>query len=151
MTLIGGWRLSGNFQARTGFPITVTDGRGSSLQATRGNERPNCVGDPTPANQTLDHWLDINAFARAPSGTWGNCGIGVARAPGFKNLNAALAKRVSIGGARSGEFRLEAFNLTNTPSFSPPARDISVPNTFGTITNTVSVARTVELVFKFFF
>jgi hypothetical protein len=133
---VGGWRLSGAFQARTGFPITVTDGRGSSLQATRGNERPNCVGDPTPANQTLDHWLDINAFARAP---------------GFKNLNAALAKRVSVGGARSGEFRLEAFNLTNTPSFSPPARDISVPNTFGTITNTVSAARTVELVFKFFF
>jgi len=149
--LIGGWRLSGNFQARTGFPITVTDGRGSSLQATRGNERPNCIGDPTPANQTLDKWLDINAFGRAASGTWGNCGIGVARAPGFKNLNAALAKRVSVGGARNAEFRLEAFNLTNTPSFSPPARDISVPNTFGTITNTVSVARTVELVFKFFF
>jgi Carboxypeptidase regulatory-like domain len=149
--LAGGWRLSGAFQARTGFPITVTDGRGSSLQATRGNERPNCIGDPTPATQTLDKWLDINAFGRAASGTWGNCGIGVARAPGFKNLSAALAKRVSVGGARNAEFRLEAFNLTNTPSFSPPARDISVPNTFGTITNTVSTARTVELVFKFFF
>jgi len=104
-----------------------------------------------PSDQSITHWLDINAFQRVARGTWGNCGIGVARAPGFKNLNAALAKRVSIGGARSGEFRLEAFNLTNTPSFSPPARDISVPNTFGTITNTVSVARTVELVFKFFF
>jgi hypothetical protein len=143
--------VSGNFQARTGFPITVTDGRGSSLQAVRGNERPNCVGDPTPANQTLDHWLDINAFQRAANGTWGNCGIGVARAPGFKNLTAAVAKRVNVGGSRSAEFRIEAFNLTNTPSFSPPARDISVPNTFGTITGTVSSARTVELVLKFFF
>jgi hypothetical protein len=149
--IIGGWRLSGIFQARSGFPITVIDGRRRSLQGQRGNERPNCVGDPTPANQTLDHWLDINAFARAPNGTWGNCGIGVARAPGFKNINAALSKRVSVGGARNAEFRLEAFNLTNTPSFSPPARDISVPNTFGTITGTVSTARTVELVFKFFF
>ena len=53
--------------------------------------------------------------------------------------------------AVDAEFRLEAFNLTNTPSFSPPARDITVPNTFGTITSTVSTARTVELVFKFFF
>jgi hypothetical protein len=149
--LVGGWRVSGNFQARTGFPITVTDGRGSSLQATRGNERPNCIGDPTPATQTLDRWLDINAFGRAASGTWGNCGIGVARAPGFKNLTAAVAKRINAGGSRGAELRLEAFNLTNTPSFSPPARDISVPNTFGTITNTVSTARTVELVLKFIF
>src|SRR6185503_18252244 len=48
--VLGGWTISGVFQARTGFPITVTDGRGSSLQAVRGNERPNCIGDPTPSN-----------------------------------------------------------------------------------------------------
>ena len=60
--VLGGWRLSGIFQARTGFPITVTDGRGSSLQATRGNERPNCIGDPTPAIKRSTSWLDINAF-----------------------------------------------------------------------------------------
>ena len=62
-----------------------------------------------------------------------------------------LAKRFSIGGERAFEFRAEAFNLTNTPSFGPPARDINAPNTFGTITSTVSTARTVELVLKFFF
>ena len=81
-----------------------------------------------------------------PLGTFGNCPIGVARAPGYKNLDAALAKRFSIGGERSFRIRAEAFNLTNTPSFSPPARDISNVNTFGTITNTVSTSRTVELV-----
>ncbi len=149
--VLGGWRLGGIFQARTGFPITVTDGRGSSLQATRGNERPNCVGDPTPAEQTLTHWLNIDAFARAPLGTWGNCGTGVARAPGYKNVDLTLAKRFNLGGERSFEVRGEAFNLTNTPSFSPPARDISNVNTFGTISGTVSTARTVELVVKFFF
>lgn len=149
--ILGGWSLSGALQARTGFPITVTDGRGSSLQAVRGNERPNCIGDPTPSDQNIDRWLDINAFGRAPQGTWGNCGIGVARAPGFRNINAALAKRVNAGGHSGVEFRIEAFNLTNTPSFSPPARDIGVPNTFGTITGTVSTARTVQLVLKVFF
>jgi len=149
--LVGGWSVSGIFQARTGFPVTVIDGRGSSLQAVRGNERPNCIGDPTPADQNINHWLDINAFARAALGTWGNCGIGVARAPGYRNVDAVVAKRVNTGGERFIEFRAEAFNLTNTPSFSPPARDINAPNTFGTITNTVSTARTVELVLKFFF
>jgi hypothetical protein len=149
--VLGGWMVSGIVQARTGFPITVIDGHGSSLQAVRGNERPNCVGDPTPADQTLDHWLDGNAFQRAAPGTWGNCGVGVARAPGYKNVDAVVAKRFNMGGTRSFELRGEAFNLTNTPSFSPPARDINSPNTFGRITNTVSAPRNVELVLKFFF
>ncbi|MCA1563216.1 MAG: hypothetical protein LC804_24180 [Acidobacteria bacterium] len=62
-----------------------------------------------------------------------------------------LAKRFSAGGERYFEFRAEAFNLTNTPSFGPPGRDINAPNAFGRITTTVSTARTVELVLKFFF
>jgi len=148
---LGGWRLSGIFQARTGFPITVTDGSAPSLQGQRGNERPNCVGNPVPSDQSLTRWLDITAFSRAPRGTWGNCGIGVARAPGYKNIDAVLAKRFNAGGERYFEVRAEAFNLTNTPSFGPPARDINAPNTFGTITSTVSTARTVELVVKFYF
>jgi hypothetical protein len=149
--ILGGWRVSGILQARSGFPVTVTDGSNPSLQGQRGNERPNCVGDPVPSDQNINHWLDINAFSRAPRGTWGNCGIGVARAPGYKNLDAALSKRFSTGGERYFEFRAEAFNLTNTVSFGPPARDINAPNTFGTITTTASTARTVELVLKFFF
>jgi hypothetical protein len=149
--VIGGWRLSGIFQARSGFPITVTDGRNRSLQGVRGNERPNCVGDPKPADQNIDHWLDINAFAIAPLGTFGNCPIGVARAPGYKNVDAVLAKQFNAGGSRYFEFRAEAFNLTNTPSFGPPGRDINTLTTFGKITSTVSTARTVELVLKFFF
>ena len=154
--VLGGWRISGIFQARTGFPITILDGAGSSLQAVRGGERPNCIGDATPADQTLNRWLDINAFARAPRGTWGNCGVGTARAPGYRNLDMALSKRFALGGPRQAEFRAEAFNLTNKPNFRNPARDINSPNTFGQITQTlstatVSTARTVEFVLKFYF
>src|SRR5262249_43008980 len=46
--ILGGWRVSGIFQARTGFPITILDGRGSSLQAVRGGERPNRTRHPVP-------------------------------------------------------------------------------------------------------
>jgi hypothetical protein len=154
--LLGGWRLSGIFQARTGFPITVLDGRGSSLQAVRGGERPNCIGDPVPADQTLDHWLDVNAFARAPLGTWGNCGVGIARAPGYQNVDLTLSKRFAAGGPRYAEFRFELFNVFNRTNYRPPARDINAPNTFGQITQslstpTVSTARQGELVLKFYF
>jgi len=154
--LLGGWVVAGIFQARSGFPITILDGRGSSLQAVRGGERPNCIGDPVPADQTLAHWLDINAFARAANGTWGNCAVGTARAPGYQNLDMTLSKRFAIGGPRYAEIRAEFFNLTNRPNFRAPARDINAPNTFGQITQTlstatVSTARTGELVLKFFF
>jgi hypothetical protein len=149
--ILGGWSISGILQGRTGFPITVTDGSSPSVQGQRGNERPNCVGNPVPSDQNINHWLDISAFSRAPRGTWGNCGIGVARAPKYRNVDAVLAKRFAAGGDRSVEFRAELFNLTNTPSFGPPARDINSPNTFGTITSTVSGPRTGELVLKFFF
>ena len=149
--IIGGWRVGGIFQARSGLPITVTDGRSRSLQGERGAERPNCVGDPVPSDQSIDHWLDINAFQTVALGTFGNCPVGVARAPGYTNLDLMFSKRIEVGGPRYGEFRIEAFNALNHPSFGPPARDISVPNTFGTITSTISSPRVVELVFKFYF
>jgi Carboxypeptidase regulatory-like domain len=149
--VLGGWRVGGIFQARTGLPITVTDGRNRSQQGERGSERPNCIGDPVPSNQSIDRWLDINAFQLVPLGTFGNCPVGVARAPGYTNIDLMLSKRVDIQGARYAEFRIEAFNALNHPSFGPPARDISAPNTFGTITNTISSPRVVELALKFYF
>jgi hypothetical protein len=56
-----------------------------------------------------------------------------------------------MGTERYLEFRVETFNLTNTPSFGPPGRDISVPNTFGLITTTISSPRVIELALKFYF
>jgi hypothetical protein len=102
--LLGGWVVSGIFQTRSGFPVTVIDGRGSSLQAVRGNERPNCVGDWKPSNQSIDNWIDINAFQRAAPGTWGNCPVGWARAPGYTNIDFTLGKRFYVGSERYFEF-----------------------------------------------
>ena len=149
--ILGNWRVSGIFQARTGLPITVVDGRARSLQGERGSERPNCVGDPHPADQSIDRWLDINAFQAVPLGTFGNCPVGVARAPGYTNLDVMFSKRVEAGSSRYGEFRVEIFNALNKASFGPPARDISDPNNFGRITSTISAPRVIELVFKFYF
>ena len=92
--LLGGWRLGGIFQARSGLPITVIDGRRRSLQGERGSERPNCVGDPVAADQSIDHWLDINAFRRRPARH-------VRQLPGRRRTRARL-HRTSIWCCRSG-------------------------------------------------
>ena len=149
--ILGGWKIGGIFQARTGLPITVFDTRNRSQMNDRGGDRPNCVGDPHPDDQTIDHWLDIAAFQAAALGTFGNCPVGVARGPGYANFDLMLGKRFDIGGPRYGEFRIEAFNVLNHPSFGAPGRDFASPATFGMIRNTVSSPRVIELVLKFYF
>jgi len=158
--LLGGWKVSAIFQARTGFPITVQNSNRRSLQGTRSAEWPNCVGDPVPANQSItsdpnapadSKWLNIAAFAVPSLGTFGNCGPGVARAPGYNNVDASIAKKFKVAGARYLEIRAEAFNLLNHPNFGPPGRDINTPSTFGIFTSTVGNPRVIELVAKFFF
>jgi hypothetical protein len=109
------------------------------------------VGNWKPADQSINKWLDINGFAAAPLGTFGNCPIGVARAPGYWNLDMVLAKRFAVGGSHFAELRLEAFNALNHPSFGPPQRNIAAPNTFGLITSTISAPRVIELVLKYSF
>ena len=71
--------------------------------------------------------------------------------PGTRTSTSCCRSASTSSGPRYAEFRLEAFNALNHPSFGPPARDISVPNTFGIITNTISSPRVIELVLKFYF
>src|SRR5262249_37765968 len=104
--VLGGWRVGAIFQARSGVPVTVIDGRQRSLQGERGSERPNCVGNPTPSDQSIDHWLDINAFQAAALGTFGNCPVGVARAPGYSDIDMVVSKRFDVSGSRYLEFRV---------------------------------------------
>ena len=150
--IIGGWRLSGIFQARSGLPdhghrrprpFAAGHARQRAAELRRRSE---AVGSE---HQSLDRHQRLRRRAarhvRQLSDRRGG------RAPGYKNIDAVLAKQFNVGGSRYFEFRAEAFNLTNTPSFGPPARDINAPNTFGTITSTVSSPRTVEMVLKFFF
>src|SRR4029453_9451029 len=113
--VLGGWKMSAIFQARTGFPITVQNSNRRSLQGTRSAEWPNCVGNPVPANQSItsapnppadSKWLVIKAFQVPALGPFGNCGIGIVDAPGYNNVDASLGKRFKLGGAaRALEFR----------------------------------------------
>ena len=54
----------------------------------------------------------------------------------------SLSKRFAVGGPRYARVPGRGVQRRSTiPSFGPPARDISVPNTFGVIRNTISSPR----------
>ena len=149
--LLGGWQLNTIFQTHTGLPITVYDGAGQSLQATRSLERPNRVcGGATDASGPDDGWIDISCFQRAPAGQFGDSGVGIITGPGYWNVDFGLGKNVYFG-ERYLTFRVEAFNLFNHPNFAIQAgsADFSNPTTFGRVQNTFSAPRIVELVVKF--
>ena len=131
----------------------MTDGRAPSLQGERGSERPNCVGDWKPgdqiARQVARHQRLCRGAARHLRQLLGGRG---ARTGLQEHRPGGVEAHVTpAADPRYGEFRVEAFNVFNIPSFGPPARDISVPNTFGVITSTISSPRVVELVFKIYF
>ena len=85
------------------------------------------------ADQTIEQWLNRDAFAPAALGTFGNAGVGVARAPKYWNVDFSLSKRFVTFGRQYLQVRGEAFNLLNHPNFGPPDRNIQ-SQTFGTIT-----------------
>ncbi len=148
--ILGGWNVNNIIQLRSGFPITI-QANDVSLQNSRAGGRPDRVGSGDVGDPTLEKWLDITAFKLPATGSFGNCGVSTNRAPGFINWDFGVGKQFNVTETKYIVFRAEFFNLTNTPSFSPPGRSISSPNTFGLITGTVSAPRNMEFALKFQF
>jgi hypothetical protein len=84
--------------------------------------------------------------------TFSNAGRAVLRGPGSKNLDASLFKGIRIAEGRRLEFRAEAFNLTNTPTFTlPNARSavLTVGNAaFGKLSGSQTVGRQLQFGLK---
>jgi hypothetical protein len=148
--VLGNWNLNTILQVRTGFPFTVTDGAGQSLQAPRGGERPDRLCDgKTNASGPDDIWADINCFAHAPVGQFGTSGMSIISGPGYWNVDLGVGKNLYIDDKRYLTLKIEAFNALNHPNFQMGPSDISDPTSFGKILNTFSAPRIIELVVKF--
>lgn len=114
--LSNGWQVSGIFTAQTGQPIQIAMD-GALLRAPGNTQRPDLVGDPAILGGvgTGELWFNTSAFAAPPPNTFGNLtrtGSGV-NGPGYVNLDASLVKKFGMG-TRYGEFRVDAFNVTNS-------------------------------------
>jgi hypothetical protein len=151
--LLNGWQVSGSTLLKSGTPLTLyigSDAPGFGNVDGGPSERPNIV-DPSILGMTIPHpdvapqILRRDRFAYIPPGELrGNVGRGAFRKASIRNLNAALAKHWRWGRERTVMLRGEAFNLTNTPQFDEPQRNLSSP-AFGKITNTLNDGRILQL------
>jgi hypothetical protein len=154
--IAGGWQLNGVMQANSGTPLVPHMSGGTVAESGLGNvQRPNVVGDPNTSGSIVDrlnHYLDPNAFTIPAAFVDGTAPrvMGYARAPGFHGINASIFKQFHLTEARYGEFRWEAYNLTNTPIFGVPGTTVG-SSSFGVISSQANSPRSMRMVLKFYF
>ena len=126
--VLGGWQLGGLVSLRSGFPFDVNYPGDPQNSGTR--NRGDRVGSGRLDDPTIDMWFDQLAFVASAPGVIGNAGRNVLIGPGSRNLDLILGKRFML--PKEGhvvQFRFEAFNFTNTPTFGQPNSGLRGPAT----------------------
>jgi hypothetical protein len=82
-----------------------------------GQDRPNQIADPRLSHKTLTEFFNTAAFAPQPLGTVGNTQRNSLFGPDFRHVDLSLFKIFPVTERVNVQFRVEAFNISNTPSF----------------------------------
>jgi hypothetical protein len=164
--ILGGWRVSGIINVRSGNPLTVfvQNNRSRSqwqpsLGPGIGRDRPSYAPGFGPHNAVTgdpNQWFNPAAFVLQPAGTFGNTGRGDFIGPNLRTVDLSFVKDVAwtrLGPGGRIELRVEAFNIFNRANFGAPqliafagAADNEQPlASFGRVRNTVTSARQVQL------
>jgi hypothetical protein len=146
---LGGWQLQGILLFRSGVPFTVTMSRDVANTGV-GGQRPNRIASGNLDDRTLARWFDANAFLAAPNFTYGNAGLRILSPDIIRTVDFSLFKQFQIAEHSRLQFRWEAFNLPNTPSFSAPASTLDTSNV-GRITSTSTAPRQMQVALKLTF
>ena len=153
--VLGNWQMSGILSLHSGFPITI-QARDVSGTFSRG-AKANCIG-PSSGPQGVGQgtsWFNAAtntataAFAQPASGTFGTCGNNTVRGPGLSDFDLGVQKDFPVSESKRFQFRAEFLNLTNTPFFNAPDRNVTSA-TFGQVLSAQG-ERNIQFGLKFYF
>lgn len=154
--IVGGWQVNWIYSFQTGQPFTVNCP--VTTAAGLGCFAPLAKGaDPYAGPHNITQWLNPSAFIQPNLVTQiGQTDYSVlggqpsqVRGPGLKNVDASIFKYFNVGEKLRLQFRAEAFDLTNTPSFAQPGNlNFTVPTNFSQITGTKNGPRRVQFALK---
>lgn len=147
----GGWQLAGIVRLQSGSPVAVTQATNLNAFAGFGVQRPNRLRNPSlPSEQrSLTRYFDTNAFAPAPQFTIGNSSRNPVSGPGYRTVDLMAGRIVRVTERLGAEFRIEAFNATNTPPLGNPNGSFGAA-AFGSVTTALD-PRVFELAMKLTF
>lgn len=151
---IEGWQVAGIGTLQSGRPFTVIDDDFSAVLFSTTDPRPNLAPGMTHEDQTtsgsvtsrIDNYLNRAAFESSLT-AFGNLGRNTVIGPSQRRVDVSVSKMTRLMNGRSVEFRIEAYNVTNTANFRNPGRDLSGA-TFGQITRTRGGPRVIQLGLK---
>jgi hypothetical protein len=155
---VNGWQAVGVFTYLSGSPANATSAPNRVFTGTGSNAgRPNAVAGCNLYSglHTLNAWFNTACFTEQALGTYGNSGRDTIIGPNLWNLDDSLTKDFRIKEAFTVQFRAEAFNIMNHPSFQLPNTQIfagaALNGSAGKITATNSQPRQVQLALKVLF
>jgi hypothetical protein len=99
-----------------------------------------------PVTSRINNYLEPGAVAISGP-QFGNLGRNVVIGPDQRRVDVSFSKRTRLTEATSLEFRTEVYNISNTPSFRNPERNI-VNASFGQITRTRGGPRVIQFALK---
>lgn len=86
-------------------------------QNSGGADRPDTIADPRSGHKTLTEFFNTAAFAPQPLGTIGNTQRNSLFGPDFRHVDLSLFKNFPVTERVNLQFRVESFNISNTPNF----------------------------------
>ena len=86
-------------------------------QNSGGNDRPNTIANPNLKHKTMAEFFNTAAFAPQPLGTIGNTQRNSLYGPHFRDVDLSLFKNFPLTEHATAQFRVETFNISNTPNF----------------------------------
>jgi hypothetical protein len=121
--IVNGWQFTGVFTYLSGAPFNPTSATNRVFTGTGSNAgRPDLVPgcDLYSGFHTLSAWFNTACFALQPQGTYGNSGRDIIIGPNLWNVDNSLTKDFKVTRVSERfavQFRAEAFNILNHPSF----------------------------------
>jgi hypothetical protein len=104
--------------------------------------RPNVIGNPNPAHQTVNEWFNPAAFA-VPVDSYGDFGRNALRSAPVYDADFSVFKNFPVGERFLVSFRAEFFNVFNIQNYNVPNNLIGVAGA-GQITSNVLPPREIQ-------
>ena len=100
-------------------------------------------------NQALE-WFNKAAFVLQSTSEYGNAERNSIYGPGIFNFDMSIMRNFALGGSKSVQLRLEAFNTFNQPVWNDPNTSV-ISAQYGNITSTRKPMRELQFGVKFGF
>lgn len=141
---LGGWELSSIVTWQSGNPFTIESAESNNSGSNQYADRADRVSGQSlnahqgPKSQWLSKYFNTAAFTNNAVGTFGDSGKNIMFGPHYFTSDASIMKNWTLLEGMKLQFRWEAFNALNHPTFGSPGSTVTYGN-FGQITGTGNI------------